>query len=117
MRYLLFLLLLTGCTTQRLIIREETDNEILVKVAGRDKWIRISKAAPYQDYRQDPGLVIQAPPLAAGDLVIYNKKKHRFEARLFSLTFDCCGRKHEVWQEFGYPDMRIPPPPDKCQCK
>lgn len=75
------------------------------------------KDSRYQDYRQDPGLFEQARPLAPGDLVIWDKKKHRFEARLFGLTYDCCGRKHEVWEQFGYADMRVDPKPDKCQCK
>lgn len=107
MRYLLFLLLLASCGPQRLIVRQETANEILVKVAGRDKWITISKATPYQDYYP----YNYGRRLVPGDLIVFDHKKNRVQKVAVA---PMCGCNLYDWLYLNYPDSAGG---FKCNCK
>lgn len=107
MKYLLFLVLLSSCSTQRLIVRDETADGILVKVPGRDKWIRISKAFPYEDYSP----YNYGRRLAPGDLIIFDWKKNRVKEVAVP---PMCGCNAYDWLYLNYPDTTGG---FKCNCK
>lgn len=114
MKYLPLLLLFAACGPAKLMVVSETDGYLLCQTM-RGNNLLIDKSKGWQSYQHDPGLFVQAPNLKYGDTIDFDFKKRRVEAILHSYV-DCCGQLHQMWDEYGYADMRtaISSP---CQCK